>query len=183
MKYTSDIFRCLSRGQFISSNSINHDMRVYYADIEENFGEYCDYFSKIDFELSVGDGYYYFSRREPKVIMENKLAALFSWIDYVDFLKTYDTSFGPGSEFALSNIETRISSDPELREKLSMMFGKELNNRQKLETLAEKLVSIGFAEITDETESRYFVTSAFRYIEGIISCINIEEDVENEIPQ
>ena len=80
MKYTSEIFQRLSRGQFISSNSIDADTRAIYNDIEENQQEYEDYFGKIDFQLSCGDGFYYFSRKEAKVIIENKLQALFSWI-------------------------------------------------------------------------------------------------------
>ena len=75
MKYTSEVFQRLSRGQFISSNSIDADTRAIYNDIEENQQEYEDYFSKIDFQLSCGDGFYYFSRKEAKVIIENKLQA------------------------------------------------------------------------------------------------------------
>ena len=66
MKYTSEIFQRLSRGQFISSNSIDAETRAIYNDIEENQQEYEDYFSQIDFQLSSGDGFYYFSRKEAK---------------------------------------------------------------------------------------------------------------------
>jgi len=72
MKYTSEIFQRLSRGQFISSNSIDAETRAIYNDIEENQQEYEDYFNQIDFQLSSGDGFYYFSRKEAKVIIENK---------------------------------------------------------------------------------------------------------------
>ena len=101
MKYTSEVFQRLSRGQFISSNSIDAETRAIYSDIEENQQEYEDYFSKIDFLLISGDGFYYFSRKEAKVITENKLQSLFSWIDYLDFLKTYDTTFDAGTQFSL----------------------------------------------------------------------------------
>ena len=71
MKYTSEIFQRLSRGQFISSNSIDADTRAIYNDIEENQQEYEDYFGKIDFQLSCCDGFYYLSRKEANVIIEN----------------------------------------------------------------------------------------------------------------
>ena len=52
MKYTSEVFQRLSRGQFISSNSIDAETRAIYSDREENQQEYEDYFSQIDFQLS-----------------------------------------------------------------------------------------------------------------------------------
>ena len=110
MKYTNVIFQRLSRGQFISSNSIDADTRAIYNDIEENQQEYEDYFSQIDFQLSSGDGFYYFSRKETKVITENKLQSLFSWIDYLDFLKTYDTAFDAGTLFSYLTAHLLIES-------------------------------------------------------------------------
>ena len=57
MKYISEVFQRLSRGQFISSNSIDAETRAIYSDIEENQQQYEDYFSKIAFLLSSGDGF------------------------------------------------------------------------------------------------------------------------------
>ena len=183
MKYTSEIFQCLSRGQFISSNSIDADTRAIYNDIEENQQEYEDYFGKIDFQLSYGDGFYYFSRKEAKVIIENKLQALFSWIGYLDFLKTYDTAFDAGTQFSLVQMEVRLATIPGLKEKLTQMFPDKTSNRQKLEALAGALENMGFAELVNEADGTYQVTNAFHYIEQIILCINIDEDVKDEIPQ
>ena len=183
MKYTSEVFQRLSRGQFISSNSIDAETRAIYNDIEENQQEYEEYFSKIDFLLSSGEGFYYFSRKEIKVHTENKLQSLFSWIDYLDFLKTYDTSFGAGTQFSLVQMEVKLSTIPGLKEKLAQMFPDKLTNRQKLEALAGPMESMGFAELVNETEGIYQVTNAFHYIEQIILCINIDEDVKDEIPQ
>ncbi len=183
MKYTNDVFQRLSRGQFISSNSISPEVRTLYVDIEEHQEEYEDYFRQIDFELSAGDGFYYFSRREDKVRIENKLQSLFSWIDYLDLLKAYDTSFGAGTLFGLAQMEVRLSADPELRDKLQRLFPDKNSMRDKLEQLAQQLVNMGFAELVSESEGSYQVTTAFHYIEQIITCINIEEEVEDEIPQ
>ena len=183
MKYTSEVFQRLSRGQFISSNSIDAETRAIYNDIEDNQKQYEDYFSQIDFQLSAGEGFYYFSRKESKVIVENKLQSLFSWIDYLDFLKTYDTTFGAGTQFNLAQIEIRLSTDLELKEKLSQLFADKSSNRDKIEALAQTLVNMGFAEQVNEMEGLYQVTSAFHYIEQIIMCININEEVKNEIPE
>ena len=52
MNYTREVFQRLSRGQFISGNSIDPETRAIYNDIEECQQEYEDYFRKIDFYLS-----------------------------------------------------------------------------------------------------------------------------------
>ena len=152
MKYTSEVFQRLSRGQFLSSNSIDANTRAIYNDVEENQQEYEDYFNQIDFQLSSGDGFYYFSRNESKVIIENKLQSLFSWIDYLDFLKTYDTAFDAGTQFSLVQMEVKLSMIPGLKEKLSQMFLDKISNRQKLEALADTLESMGFAELVNEAD-------------------------------
>ena len=117
------------------------------------------------------------------MVVENKLQSLFSWIDYLDFLKTYDTSFDAGTQFSLVQIEVKLSTIPGLKEKLAQLFPDKPSNRQKLETLASTMVSMGFAEVVNANDSTYQVTNAFHYIEQIILCINIDEDVKDEIPQ
>lgn len=183
MKYTSEVFQRLSRGQFISGNSVDAETRAIYSDIEDNQEEYENYFNQIDFHLSVGEGFYYFSRKENKVIIENKLQSLFSWIDYLDFFKTFDTTFDAGTQFSVAQIEIRLSSDLELKEKLSRLFADKQSNRDKIDALVNALTNIGFAEMINEQEGLYQVTSAFRYIVQLMMLINIDEEVKDEIPQ
>ena len=76
MKHTSEIFQRLSNGKFISSNSIDPASRALYNDLEENQQDYADYFSQIDFQLCAGEGYFYFTRKEAKINVENKLQGL-----------------------------------------------------------------------------------------------------------
>lgn len=181
MKYTSEIFQRLSNGKFISANSIDPMNRSLYRDIEENQQDYTDYFSQIDFLLCAGDGYFYFSRKEPKINVENKLQGLLQWIDYLDFLKSYDTSFDVGTQFNIAQMEVQLRSNLELKDKLQNLFTEKSSNRDKLETLVGKLVDMGFAEQVSEIEGMYQVTSAFHYIENIIDCVNISEEVSDEI--
>lgn len=183
MKYISEVFQRLGKGQFISGNSLDPDVRAIYNDIEENLEAYTDFFNKIDFSLTAGNGYFYFSRKEAKVNIENKLQSLFSWIDYVDFLKSFDTSFGAGTQFSLVQMEVKLSIIPGLREKLSRMFADKTSNHLKLRALVDAMVNMGFAELLNEVEETYQVTNAFDYIEQIILCINIDEEVKDEIPQ
>ncbi len=183
MKYTNEVFQRLSRGQFISSNSIDPDTKAIYNDIDEYKNDYEQYFEQIDFQLSGGDGYYYFSRKEQKVTTENKLKTLMPWIDYLDFLTTYDSTFDAGTQFTLAQIEVRVVSDVELRDKLEHIFEDKQTIHDKLDALLGELVSRGFAEVVNEVDGKYQVTRAYRYITNIMECLNIDEEVEDEIPE
>ena len=183
MKHTKEIFQRLSRGQFISSNSVDRDIRTLYNDIEENQQEYTDYFSQIDFQLMGGDGYFYFSRNEARQTLENKLQAFFKWIDYIDFLKTYDTTFGAGTQFRVSNLEGRMASDLELREKLGNLRIDETTNHDKIRRIADDMANLGFAELVNAADEEFQVTNAFNYLEQILMCFNINEDLDDEIPE
>ncbi len=183
MKYTNEVFARLSRGQFLSANSIDPRHKIIYNDVEENFSDYADFFAQIDFVLEAGNGYYYFSRQENKVVIENKLKAFFTWIDYVDFLKTFDNGFGSGTQFNLAQIEVRLASDVELKEKLSLLFPDRKSNREKLEALCKALTDQGFAESISELDGIYQVTDAFHYIEDIIETIIVSEEASHEISE
>ena len=95
MKYTEEIFNLLSRGGFISANSVSSAIRRYYDVLEENLAEYFEYYKGIGFYLEAGDGYFLFTRREQKVDLERKLESVLKWIDYLSFLKTYLQSLCP----------------------------------------------------------------------------------------
>ena len=71
MRYTKDIFDILSKGGFVSQNSMQR--ALLYDDIEDNFQEYQEYYEKIGFLLEGGNGYYYFSRTESKVELTDKV--------------------------------------------------------------------------------------------------------------
>ena len=101
MKYTEEIFNILSKGGFISANSVSPAIKRYYDAIEEDLTDYYEYYKGIGFYLEGGDGYYMFTRQEAKVDLERKLEAVMKWIDYLSFLKTYDATFGPGYFFKL----------------------------------------------------------------------------------
>ena len=116
MKYTEEIFNILSKGGFISSNSVSTQVKRLYDAIEEDLPDYYDYYKGIGFYLEGGDGYYYFTRKESKVDLERKLEAIQKWIDYLSFLKTYHSAFGPGFLFRAADIEIQIGCDIELKE-------------------------------------------------------------------
>jgi hypothetical protein len=183
MKYTEDIFNLLSKGNFISIDSLNPHHKKLYDLIEDNFNEYYDYFSGIGFILEGGPGYWMFTRRESKADMSRKLETLCRWIDYLDFIKTFDPAFGPGFEFTSHDIIVKITSDVELKDKALKLFKGKRTYEEIVEKLVKEMIDIGFVELQSEMEMTYKVTSAYNYIEGLVDCINISEGITDEIPE
>ncbi|MDO4164712.1 MAG: hypothetical protein Q4D56_10065 [Bacteroides sp.] len=183
MKYTEEIFNLLSRGGFISNNSVSPQVKRYYDLLEENFPDYYDYYQGIGLYLEAGDGYYYFTRREAKVDMERKLEAAGRWIDYLSFLKTFHSAFGPGFLFRTADIEIQIGCDMELKEKATKLFSDKKTHSEVVEKLVKELLGMGFIEKENEVDGTYKVLSSFHYIEELVDCITIAEEVQDEIPE
>ena len=184
---TSEIFKILSKGQFISSNSSDKTIKTLYNVIEEeeNFENLFKYFLNINFVLENGDEYFYFSRPENKVDLENKIETAFRWIDTIDFFKTFDNSFSAGYRFSPSDILVRIKTDAELETKLDGL--KKHADKEKhqdiLDKILKKLVDETFIELENEITHQYKVLASFKYLEQLILTINIPDEVKNEIPE
>lgn len=184
---TSEIFKILSKGQFISSNSSDKTIYTFYdvIDEEENFEILFEYFLNINFVLEKGDEYFYFSRPENKVDLENKIETAFRWIDIIDFLKTFDNSFSAGYRFTPSDILVRIKTDAELETKLDGLkkhIDKE-KHQDILDKILKKLIDETFIELENEITHQYKVLASFKYLEQLILTINIPDEVKNEIPE
>lgn len=175
MRYTKEIFEILSKGGFISQNSISQQRSLLYDVIEDDFRQYQEYFEGIGFLLEGGNGYYYFSRQETKVELEDKVQRLAAWIDRLDFLKTFNTAFGSGFSFRKSNILEEFSSDIELKEKARHIYTDLKTNDEKMDKLIGDMERLGFVELENELDGTYKVTAAFHYIEELIDCLTIIE--------
>ena len=169
MRYTKEIFDILSKGGFISQNSVSQQLSNLYDAIEDDFQQYQDYYKGIGFLLEGGNGYYYFSRSE------NKIQRMAEWIDRIDFLKTFNTAFGSGFTFRKSNILEQFSSDIELKEKARHLYTDLKTNDEKMDKLISDLQRQGFVELQDELDGTFKVTAAFHYIEELIDCLTIIE--------
>lgn len=184
MKKTEEIFSILSKGMFISRNSTSQNMRAYYDLLEDHQQEYADYYAGIGFLLEGGNGYFYFCRKESKADMQRKLERMAQWIDILDFLKTYNGTFSSGFEFMTSDIEVRLSSDIELKEKAEQLFrGRHSTHQEIIERLMKELTDNGFAELISEVTKQYVITDAFHYMEELVDCLTISDEVKNEIPE
>ena len=175
MRYTKEIFEILSRGGFISQNSISQQRAHLYDAIEDDFQQYQEYYEGIGFLLEGGNGYYYFSRTESKVELADKIQRMIGWIDRLDFLKTFNSTFGSGFSFRKSNILEKFSSDIELKEKARHLYADLKTNDEKMDKLIADLERQGFIELENDLDGTYKVTSAFHYIEELIDCLTIIE--------
>lgn len=181
MKYTKEIFDILSRGGFICSNSVRRQTKTIYDVIEDNYEEYREYYSGIGFNLESGNGYYYFTRQESRVELDAKLDRFVRWIDRLDFLKTFNNVFGPGFTFRTSNILEQIAADMELKEKAIHLYAEKLKLDEVVDKLVDELEKIGFVEKENELDGTWKVTSAFHYIEELVDCLTVSEEVRNEV--
>ena len=191
-KPTGEIFEILSKGRFICSNSTDSSITKLYDVIDDanNYETLYDYFSAIGFMLEKGDEFYYFSRKnEAKVDLERKLETACKWIDIMDFFKTFDNSFGSGYSFTPQDIIVKIKVDAVLKNKtdglrkLLKLDDKIPYNDVVTKIITENLCKEGFAEMENEILKSYKVLSSFKYLEELVTNINIPEEIQNEIPE
>lgn len=184
---TANIFKILSKGQFISSNSSDKNISNLYNIIEddENFDNLYDYFININFVLEKGNEYFYFSRPENKIDLEKKIEKAFEWIDIIDFFKTYDNAFSVGYRFSPSELLVRIKTDAELETKLDGLkkHTDKTKHQDILDKILKKLIDDTYIELENEITHQYKVLASFNYLEQLILTINIPDDVKNEIPE
>lgn len=190
-RQTGEIFEILSSGQFICSNSADVRISKLYDIIDDNekYELLYDYFSAIGFLLEKGDEFYYFSRKnESKGDLERKLETACKWIDVLDFFKTFDNAFVSGYSFTTQEIVVQIKVDAVLKSKadgLRKVFklDEKTPYNEVITKVTDSLCKDGFAEIENEILKSYKILSSFKYIEELVTNINIPEEVQNEIPE
>lgn len=190
-RQTGEIFEILSSGQFICSNSADVRISKLYDIIDDNekYELLYDYFSAIGFLLEKGDEFYYFSRKnESKGDLERKLETACKWIDVLDFFKTFDNAFGSGYSFTTQEIVVQIKVDAVLKSKadgLRKVFklDEKTPYNEVITKVTDSLCKDGFAEIENEILKSYKILSSFKYLEELVTNINIPEEVQNEIPE
>lgn len=183
-KQTAEIFKVLSKGQFISSNSSNPEIvRLYEViDAEDNYEILREYFLNINFVLEKGDEYYYFSRQEVKQDLEKKIERAYKWIDYLDFLKTFNNAFSSGLRFQISEIVTKLKIDADLETKLDSINKDNKSWDDAVKNIIDDLEKESFIELCNEISGEYKVLASFKYLEDLVMAININND-EEEVQQ
>ena len=187
-KQTAQVFEILSRGQFISSNCSDHEIKRLYdvLDVEQNYEILYHYFRQIDFTLEKGDGFYYFSKIGARADLERKIEQSFKWIDVLDFFKTFDHSFGPGTRFSPSDILVQLNVNFELKTKvegLKRYAPNKMKHSEILVKIINYMSSDRFFVLENEISEQYKVLSSFKYLEELVLSIQITDEVKYEIPE
>ena len=99
-KFTTSIYNILIDGGFISADSTDSLIRDLYQEINTNFEEYVEYYDGIGLNLEQGEGYFFFSRNETKVEIEEKYKKFSRWIAYIDIFRlAFQSNFRVGFHF------------------------------------------------------------------------------------
>ena len=185
---TAALFDCLQKGQFISSNSTNEDIRNLYDMIDDDFEALSVFFAQIGYNLERGNEYFYFSRTEPRNTLEQKILRAYYWIDILDLFKTYDETFGPGYRFQPEQILVEANINVTLQNKLDSIrkhFSDKDVRKDVLDNMIKQLTRESFLELENEKTNTYKVMSSWHYLERLVESINIydEETEENDSEQ
>ena len=78
------------------------------------------------------------------------------------------------------SIVVRINCDMELKELAGKLFSEKKSYDEIVEKLISELERMGFIEQQDEVEKTWKVLASFHYIEELIDCISITDDIEEK---
>lgn len=181
--HTPSIFEHLQKGLFINSNSCDENIRQMYDEIDDHFESLSIYFAQIGYTLERGNEYFYFSRTEPRITLEQKIARAYYWIDILDLFKTYNETFGPGYRFQPEQILVEANINVMLQNKLDSIrkhtSDKEIR-KDVLDNLIRQLVKDSFLELENEKNNVYKVMSSWHYLERLVESINIYDETEED---
>lgn len=181
--HTADIFDHLQKGLFINSNSCDENIRQMYDEIDDHLEALSLYFAQIGYTLERGYEYFYFSRTEPRITLEQKIARAYYWIDILDLFKTFNETFGPGYRFQPEQILVEANINVMLQNKLDSIrkhtSDKEIR-KDVLDNIIRQLVKDSFLELENEKNNVYKVMSSWHYLERLVESINIYDETEED---
>ncbi len=168
----SKIFAYLKDGKFLSQNSPNRHEKELFEYTQRYYDELYEYFTFIDIELKLGDGYCYFASYDNR---EKKLHAIYELIDIMSFFYNYSTMFGVGFKFTISEIEEKIKDDITLENRLKKIKGiSGETRRSRIFSLVSKLEKRGFISLENEYIQGYLVLNSFEYLVKFFNKIEIK---------
>ena len=181
--HTAEIFDHLQKGLFINSNSCDENIRQMYDEIDDHLEALSLYFAQIGYTLERGNEYFYFSRTEPRITLEQKIARAYYWIDILDLFKTFNETFGPGYRFQPEQILVEANINVMLQNKLDSIrkhtSDKEIR-KDVLDNIIRQLVKDSFLELENEKNNVYKVMSSWHYLERLVESINIYDETEED---
>ncbi|MDF1881511.1 hypothetical protein JHD50_09390 [Sulfurimonas sp. MAG313] len=172
---SKEIFEILSRGNFLCENSPVRLERDLYQSCEREFGAHYDFFEHLGFYLIREDGYFYFSKELSVSAKEDKLHMILEYIDLVELMLQFSSSFGVGFRTTVGELSEAVASNSVLKNSLDRL--KNISKPQTLHAqcskVFEKFKKGGFMALEDEHEERYIVLSSYHYIETFLNAIQV----------
>lgn len=154
-----------------------------YDEIDDHLEALSLYFAQIGYTLERGNEYFYFSRTEPRITLEQKIARAYYWIDILDLFKTFNETFGPGYRFQPEQILVEANINVMLQNKLDSIrkhtSDKEIR-KDVLDNIIRQLVKDSFLELENEKNNVYKVMSSWHYLERLVESINIYDETEED---
>lgn len=167
------IFSYLKEGRFLSQNTPSKNEKRLFEYLQKHFELLREYFSFIEIELRLGDGYAYFASLDNK---EKRLEILYELIDYLNFFYNYNPLFDVGFHFLISDIQEKIKENMTLDLRLKKIKTLSGDTRHaQLRSLVSKLEKRGFVACEDEYLQRYIVLNSFAYLVNFYDAIEIKE--------
>ena len=172
---TAQIFEVLSKGKFLCDNYPNAEFRVMYNLVDDNYDDLYEYFLNIGYILNKDIGYFYFTKVENSSTIENKLSSIIKFIDLLDFMLEYSSSFGIGTKLTPSTLVEAVNSNTILKTKLSKIVKRD-TIYQSCKKILDDFVSKGVMAIENEEEEVYMVLTSYSYLEKFIEGIKGVDD-------
>ncbi len=68
-----------------------------------------------------------------------------------------------------------------MKEKALHLYAEKMKLEEIIDKLVEELEKIGFIEMENELDGIWKVTGAFHYIEELVDCLTVSEEVRDEV--
>lgn len=175
---TADIFEHLSRGLFISANSLDAEQSRLFQVVDTHFDALAAYFAVIRYRLERGHDYFFFAREMSRAQLDDKIERVYRYLDWLDFLHAYDPAIGPGYRLSPAQLARKCQTDRSLRRKLEALplRGSSANLMDAARLLLKALERESFVELVQEAQETYLILNAFDYLEQLIAQIHLASD-------
>lgn len=175
------LFARLCRGDnlLLSRNGPGDDAQLF-EQVEADEAPCLEYFEVLGFRLLRGDNCYYFTTLdEPQANIEAKLDRMIRLVRILDFFSTFVESFGEGQIFSAATLAAKCNGDSKA-ERFLHEEGKGDNNQERVQSVLQYMVRLGYLSDYDTNRQEYRVLSAINYLFDFVDRIEIQTEDEEQ---
>lgn len=175
MKFTAEIFEFMRRGGFLSANSRDDEKSKWWQDLDNNFGQYEDFYRKLGYCLKKNQHYAHFGRDEKVGTLEERGERLLNLFLLGNAMKFYDAGLSSGQDIDKRHLLEAMETDSDFVEASAYLAEGKASNDKIADTLIAQMCRYGFAECVNERTGKYMVTGAFKYVEDLVELVKIND--------